>query len=277
MLVALAVVAASATLGAREAAAHPGITGYSGKPYNGAAETCTTNCHAAGGTKPTLTITVPATVQAGSTTTVTVVVAGTRARTSLNAAFSDGVKTVKGTNTDTPLPVQEPTEVGAVVPAPSGNTATYSFAFIAPKVNGPITMWVAGMSSNGAGTNGDGVANATRMITVTGAGTDAGVSDAGGSSGGNAGGDASASGSSGSSGSSGDSNGADAGSGGGASSSSGHATSGGDNGEAGGCAVTTAAGAANGASFGASVFALALIGSLVSLRRRLRDLRSRTP
>ena len=38
-----------------EAAAYPGVTGYSGKPYNGVSETCTTNCHAAGGAAPTLT------------------------------------------------------------------------------------------------------------------------------------------------------------------------------------------------------------------------------
>ena len=164
---------------AARAHAHPGTTGYSGKPYNGVSETCTTNCHAKGVAPPTLTITVPASVQAGSTNAVKIVVAGNKSRTSLNAAFSDGVKTTKGANTDTPLPKEEPTEIAAVVPPPSGGSATYDFTFTAPLVSGTITMWVAGMAASGNGTNGDGVANAVRTITVTGAGSDAG-SDAGG-------------------------------------------------------------------------------------------------
>jgi MYXO-CTERM domain-containing protein len=152
-----------------ETSAHPGVTGYSGKPYNGMSETCTTNCHATGGAAPTLTITAPTTVQAGSTTSVTIVVAGNKSRTSMNAAFSDGVKTIEGANTDTPLPVEEPTEVAATVPPPNGATGTYKFSFIAPQRNGPVTMWVAGMAASGNGTGGDGIANATRTITVIGA------------------------------------------------------------------------------------------------------------
>lgn len=176
-------------LGAARASAHPGITGYSGKPYNGVSETCTTNCHAKGGAAPALTITVPASVQAGSTNAMRIVVAGNKPRTSMNAAFSDGVKTTKGLNTDTPLPKEEPTEIAAVVPPPSGATGTYDFTFTAPPVAGTITMWVAGMAASGNGTNGDGVAAAMRTITVTGGVADAGSdsggpSDAGGSEGG---------------------------------------------------------------------------------------------
>ena len=177
---ALALTASLVVLVAGPAAAHPGITGYSGKPYNGVSETCTTNCHAKGGAAPTLTITVPASVVAGSTNAVKVVVAGNKTRTSFNAAFSDGVKTVKGTNTDTPLPKEEPTEIAAKVPPPNGATGTYDFTFIAPPSAGTITMWVAGMAASGNGTSGDGVANAVRTITVTGGTTDAGT-DGGGS------------------------------------------------------------------------------------------------
>ncbi len=158
-----------------EASAHPGITGYSGKPYNGASETCTTNCHAKGGVAPALTITVPATVLGGSTTVVTLVVAGNKVRTSMNVAFSEGVKTTKGSNTDTPLAAQEPTEIGAIVPPPNGATSTYKFSFTAPSSNGTITMWVAGMAASGVGTGGDGVANTTRTILVTAAVPDAGA------------------------------------------------------------------------------------------------------
>lgn len=175
-------VAVAAVTFAPSAGAHPGITGYSGKPYNGTPETCTTNCHAKGANPPTLTIMVPTSVVAGSTSQVTIVVAGNRVRTSLNAAFTDGVKTIKGTNTDTPLPAQEPTELAAVDPPPSGATATYKFSFIAPNVPGAITMYVAGMAANGSGTGGDAVATTTRAITVT--ALDAGMAlDAGSSSG----------------------------------------------------------------------------------------------
>jgi len=176
---ALALTGSFLLLGAARASAHPGITGYSGKPYNGVSETCTTNCHAKGVAAPALTITVPASVQAGSTNAVKIVVAGNKTRTSMNAAFSDGVKTTKGSNTDTPLPKEEPTEIAAVVPPPNGAAGTYDFTFTAPPTAGTITMWVAGMAASGNGTNGDGVAATTRTITVTGGGTDAGTDAAG--------------------------------------------------------------------------------------------------
>jgi len=215
------------------ASAHPGITGYSGKPYNGTSETCTTNCHAKGGANPpTLTITVPTTVAAGSTSQVTVKVAGNRARTSFNAAFTDGVKTTKGTNTDTPLPAQEPTEIAATDPPPSGATATYRFSFLAPKTAGPLTMYVAGMAANGSGTGGDAITTTTRMITVT--APDAGTTTDAGSSGG---GDASTSG--GTSGTSGsvDGGGSSGGTSGATASSSGNASPAADEGDDSGCAI----------------------------------------
>jgi len=104
------------------AGATPGIIGLSGKPVNGS----------------------------------TVVVRGTRALTSLNAAFSDGVTAIAGANTRVPLPTDEPSEVGAVTPPPSGATGTFDFAFVAPEQNGPIMLWIAGMSAAGGGTSGDG-------------------------------------------------------------------------------------------------------------------------
>jgi hypothetical protein len=261
LLFSAAVVALAAP---RVASAHPGITGYSGKPYNGMSETCTTNCHAKGGANPpTLTITVPSSVVAGSTSQVTVAVAGTRVRTSFNAAFSDGVKTIKGTNTDTPLPAQEPTEVGAVVPPPSGASASYKFSFIAPSTPGAVTMYVAGMAANGAGTNGDAVTTTTRTITVT--APDAGAATDAGSSGGS---DASASG--GTSGTSGTSastdGGGSSGTSGTASSSSGKSSpASGDDGDAGGCAVSPRA---RGNALDSSLLALTLGVALAACARR---------
>lgn len=176
-------VSLSALFVARVAAANPGITGYSGKPYNGVTDTCKTNCHVGGGTAPTLDITVPTAMKAGDTAAVTLVINGTRTRTSMNAALSDGVTATKGQNTEIPFPVQTPGEVAAVAPPPNGANGTYKFSFVAPNKNGPITLWIAAMSANGTGSGGDGVATATRTITVSGAtqpGTDAGTTTDGG-------------------------------------------------------------------------------------------------
>lgn len=151
-----------------DAHASPGITGYSGKPYDGIADTCESVCHKNNSAPPTLTITVPSSVTANSKVDVTIVVAGSKQRTSMNAALSDGVVATKGTNTDIPFPVETPGEVGAVVPPPSGATGTYRFSFVAPKTNGPISLWVAAMSASGSGTGGDGVAKDKRTIMVTG-------------------------------------------------------------------------------------------------------------
>lgn len=168
-LAAFAVVVAAVTCAPRRADANPGITGYSGKPYNGVTDTCKTVCHSGNGTPPTLNITVPSAMTAGDTAEVTIVVNGTRTRTSMNAALSDGVKATKGQNTEVPFPVETPGEVAAVAPPPNGANGTYKFSFVAPNKNGPITLWVAGMSASGSGTGGDGVATATRTITVSGA------------------------------------------------------------------------------------------------------------
>ena len=45
--------------------------------------------------------------------------------------------------------------------APNGASNTYTFSFVAPAKNGPITMWIAGMSASGSGTGGDGGRGAT--------------------------------------------------------------------------------------------------------------------
>jgi uncharacterized membrane protein YgcG len=174
-------------LASGSARANPGINGYSGKPYFGVGDTCDTNCHKPSTPIPTITLTIPTTVQAGSKNDVTLVVAGTRVRTSFDAAFSDGVVVTAGSNTNVPFPVETPDEVVAVDPPPAGATGTYKFSFTAPKTNGTITLWVAAMSASGAGNVNDGVAKTTRTITVTG-GTnptpDAGTtSSSGGSSG----------------------------------------------------------------------------------------------
>jgi hypothetical protein len=180
MLRRAASIAAALLFASGTAFANPGINGYSGKPYFGQADTCDTNCHKPTTPIPTITLTMPTTVQAGSTNDVTLVVNGTRTRTSFDAAFSDGVVVTKGSNTNVPFPMETPDEVVAVDPPPSGATGTYKFSFTAPQTNGTITLYVAAMSASGAGTANDGVAKTTRTIMVTG-GTNP-TSDAGASS-----------------------------------------------------------------------------------------------
>jgi hypothetical protein len=189
---------------ARPSSANPGINGYTGMPLpSGGNDSCDTNCHKPSTPIPTLDITIPATVQAGSTNTVKIVVNGTRVRTSLDAAFDrPGVKITKGQNTEVPFPDDTPEEVVAVTPPPTGASGTYQFSFIAPSTNGTMKLWIAAMSASGAGTANDGVAKTTRTITITGGSTapsdagtgpvDPGTSDDGGagsSSGGEGGGE----------------------------------------------------------------------------------------
>jgi MYXO-CTERM domain-containing protein len=158
------------TIVAQTARANPGINGFSGKPNAfGTADTCATNCHQPTSPTPTLDVTVPSVAEAGTTHEVTIVVNGTRVRTALNAAFTDGVVAVAGQNTEVPFPDQDPEEVVSVTPPPSGATGTYKLSFVAPNRNGPITLWIAAMSASGAGVGGDGVVTTTRTITVTGA------------------------------------------------------------------------------------------------------------
>ena len=166
--VASALVLGVLTFASVDAHAFPGVTGYSGKPYNGVADTCESTCHKNNSAPPALTITVPSSVTANSKVDVTIVVTGSKQRTSINAALSDGVVATKGTNTNIPFPVETPGEVAAVDPPPNGATGTYRFSFVAPKTNGPISLWVAGMSASGSGTGGDGVAKDKRTIMVTG-------------------------------------------------------------------------------------------------------------
>jgi hypothetical protein len=156
------------TLPSAVAWANPGINGFSGKPNDfGVAETCSTNCHQPQAPAPTLDITMPTTVDAGSTHEVTIVVNGTRLRTALNAAFSDGVVVTAGQNTVVPFPDQDPEEVTSN-PFSVGATGTFTFSFVAPSRNGTLTLWIAAMSASGAGSGGDGVTATTRTVTVTG-------------------------------------------------------------------------------------------------------------
>ena len=143
------------------ASATRGVTGYSGKPYNGNRETCA-QCHS-GGTAPTVTITNVGTVTAGSTNQVTVRVSGNL--TAVNIAMADGTEVTPIQN----LRLEFPANAELVAnPAPIAEN-DYRFSFKAPQRNGTHTIWATGLTSNNnSATSGDGVRSVTQTFTVTG-------------------------------------------------------------------------------------------------------------
>ncbi|MBX3233652.1 MAG: hypothetical protein KIT84_21135 [Labilithrix sp.] len=164
------------------AGANPDISGYSGKPYDGVADTCTTNCHAGASPAPTLTITAPESIKAGESGEITIVVNGTRTATALNAALTTGAVATAGQNTVVPFPDEQPSEV-ASGRAVNGANGTYKFTFVPPNRNGNITLYVSAMSTNlDRNRNNDGVKSETRTIMVTDAKEEPAPTDGGASS-----------------------------------------------------------------------------------------------
>jgi hypothetical protein len=159
------------------ASANPGTVGYSGKPYASGSGTCAqSGCHTATGNKPSINLTVPTTMTAGSSQEFTVTVSGGLGSTSFDAALPDGVQVTAGNNTEVPFP--QNAEVVPKVAPTGGNNNTYRFTVKAPAYNGTMKFYVAAMSTNNNGSRGDdGVATATRDITITGGTT--GSADAG--------------------------------------------------------------------------------------------------
>lgn len=158
-LFATATLVAVLTLASR-ASATRGVSGYSGKPYEGASATCTP-CHAAGAAQPSVVITAPPRAKIGSSNEVSIVVDGTSGRTALNAAMPDGVLVSAVQN----LRVELAELVGSPSPL-NGNTGTYRFSFVAPTTLGVYRIWASGMASDGTSSNGDGVTSVHEDVTV---------------------------------------------------------------------------------------------------------------
>ena len=146
-----------------------GITNYSGKQGG---TTCNT-CHT-GGAAPTVAIMGPASLMPGSSATYTVTVTGGAGmRAGFNAAASAGVF-IAGAGTRVTGGEVTHSGPGTFM----GGSATFSFTYQAPVAGGPVTMFAAGLSANGAGQEmGDMAGGATLTIAVGGAASaDAGVS-----------------------------------------------------------------------------------------------------
>src|SRR6185436_4668395 len=138
-------------------------------------------CHT-GGTAPTVTITGPATLMVGASSTYTVTITGGAAlRGGFNAAVTAGTL-MPGANSR--LFSGELTHMAPV--AFNAGSVSFSFTLQAPVLAGPLTVYAAGNSTNNSMTNaGDLAATATLNVTVVdpAGGADAGSSGAGGGGG----------------------------------------------------------------------------------------------
>ncbi|MEZ4712332.1 MAG: choice-of-anchor V domain-containing protein [Caldilineaceae bacterium] len=144
-----------------------GRIGFSGNPATNSGQNCTT-CHATGAAVPTVTISGPASVAAGSTNLYTLLISGGPAQTGgLNVSVSNqrGVLTPAGADTQTLLG-----ELTHSAPkAFSGNQLAFQFTWTAPTYNDTVTFYGAGNSSdNQQSLTGDGIGVTTFNVQVTG-------------------------------------------------------------------------------------------------------------
>lgn len=160
-LVSLGLAFATIAFSLHASATSGGITGFSGKGPS----TCNqASCHA-GGTAPTLTITGPDTLAAGAIGDFTMELTTAAAKGSANIAGSDGVKLAAGTNLK-----ENGTELthtpGGV--APTGGKVTFTFKATAPSSGTKLTLFAAGLGSDGVGTTNDGTGKTTKDVAITG-------------------------------------------------------------------------------------------------------------
>lgn len=176
IVVAVAVVSAAAW------ADSTGKAGYSGKV---SAKTCITGgCHEGQPVAPTVKVTGPTSVAAGSDTQYQATIEATYGNSwGITAELEGGAKF--GTlGTSAPLKkIDGVEEIVHQSPATGAGKVTYTFNVIAPSSAGAVTLWVQGAACNGEGTKaGDSSAIVKTTITVTGAagGGDGGISGDGG-------------------------------------------------------------------------------------------------
>jgi len=142
-----------------------GVVGYAGNT----ADTCN-NCHS-GGATPTVTITGPATLQAGQTGDYQLVVTGgASARAGLDVAVDSPAAQLLGVRADT---VSFGNEIHHTAPrAFTNGRATFAFQLVAPPFAGAVRLFGAGNSCNGNGSSsGDRAGFTTFTVTVTGGAT----------------------------------------------------------------------------------------------------------
>ncbi|WNG24319.1 hypothetical protein F0U62_10040 [Cystobacter fuscus] len=156
-----------------------GISGASGKPLaDGSSVTCT-KCHAVGAAVPTVEISGPTSVMAGTTNQYAFIIRGgpaaigglnlsvDRAEAALELVENAGLKKLEGELTH------------SAAKAFTNGEVRFDFSMIAPGNGGVVTIYGAGNSANGdKGRAGDGVAATKLEVTVQVTdGTDAGVEE----------------------------------------------------------------------------------------------------
>ncbi|MFY0573463.1 MXAN_6652 family MXYO-CTERM-anchored protein [Cystobacter fuscus] len=153
-----------------------GISGASGKPLaDGSSVTCT-KCHAVGAAVPTVEISGPTSVMAGTTNQYAFIIRGgpaaigglnlsvDRAEAALELVENAGLKKLEGELTH------------SAAKAFTNGEVRFDFSMIAPGNGGVVTIYGAGNSANGdKGRTGDGVAATKLEVTVQ--VTDAGVEE----------------------------------------------------------------------------------------------------
>src|SRR5690606_1685159 len=141
-----------------------GRNGFSGNPGTNNGANCTA-CHAPGAATPTVTISGPQVLDAGTIADYTVTITGGPGATGgLGVSASGGVGTFHAVGKDVHVVGGELSHTQPK--AFAGGAASFNFRWQAPAHNGPVTLYAAGNSSNGLlNLLGDGIG--TRQLTVT--------------------------------------------------------------------------------------------------------------
>lgn len=144
-----------------------GRIGFSGNPATNSGQSCTT-CHAAGADVPTVTLTGPTSVVAGTTNLYTLLISGGPAQTGgFNVSVSNNRGALTPTGPDAQALLGELTH--SAPKAFSGNQVAFEFAWTAPAHNDSVTLYGAGNSTNAQqNLTGDGIGLAVLNVEVTG-------------------------------------------------------------------------------------------------------------
>ncbi|HEY4529080.1 MAG TPA: choice-of-anchor V domain-containing protein [Luteimonas sp.] len=160
----LSAVALLFAFGSADASLH-GRNGFSGNPGTQNGATCAA-CHAPGASTPTVTISGPQVLDAGTIADFTVTITGGPAVTAgLGVSASDAAGTFQAAGKDVHVIGGE---ISHTQPkAFSGGAVSFGFRWRAPTWNGPVTLYAAGNSSNGQlNLLGDGIGTGQLAVTV---------------------------------------------------------------------------------------------------------------
>jgi len=151
------------------AASQSGRDGFSGNPATNGGALCST-CHAGGASPPTLVLSGPTNILAGSTHTYTATLSGGPGVTGgIGVSATDALGSFSPVDADL-HPVGD--EISHVQPKPfAAGQVTFQFAWTAPGFDGAFTLYAAGNSTNGQiDLLGDAIAANTLVVNVTGGG-----------------------------------------------------------------------------------------------------------